>query len=227
MDATIAVLIVACPCALGLATPVAILVGTGRGARLGLLIRSAEILERSQHLDTIVLDKTGTVTTGELSVADVWSAPGEDPDRVLALAASAEAGSEHPVALAIVAAARERGLELAHAAEFRSIPGRGVRALLDGAEVWVGRPSSPEGSPELASVLEDWEAKRPHGGRDRARRSGSSARWRWRTPSSPRRRRRSPGCGGWASTSSCSPATTRARHARSPRRSASSTCAPG
>ncbi len=157
MDATIAVLIVACPCALGLATPVAILVGTGRGARLGLLIRSAEILERSQHLDTIVLDKTGTVTTGELSVADVWSAPGEDPDRMLALAASAEAGSEHPVALAIVAAARERGLELAHAAEFRSIPGRGVRALLDGADVWVGRPSSPEGSPELASVLEDWE----------------------------------------------------------------------
>jgi cation-transporting ATPase V len=158
IDATIAVLIVACPCALGLATPVAILVGTGRGARLGLLIRSAEVLERSQHLDTIVLDKTGTVTTGELSVADVWSAPGEDHDRVLALAASAEAGSEHPVALAIVAAAHERGLELAHAAEFRSTPGRGVRALLDGVSVWVGRPSSPEDSPQLASVLEDWEA---------------------------------------------------------------------
>ncbi len=168
VDAAIAVLIVACPCALGLATPVAILVGTGRGARLGLLIRSAEILERSQHLDTIVLDKTGTVTTGELSVADVWSAPGEDADAVLALAASAEAGSEHPVAIAIVAAARERGLQLAHAAEFRSIPGRGVRALLDGAHVWVGRPgSSPDGSPldgsqqdasQLASVLEDWEA---------------------------------------------------------------------
>ena len=116
------------------------------------------MLERSQHLDTIVLDKTGTVTTGELSVADVWSAPGEDPDRVLALAASAEAGSEHPVALAIVAAAHERGLELAHAAEFRSTPGRGVRALLDGVGVWVGRPSSPENSPQLASVLEDWEA---------------------------------------------------------------------
>ncbi len=115
MDATIAVLIVACPCALGLATPVAILVGTGRGARLGLLIRSAEILERSQDLDTIVLDKTGTVTTGELSLVDVWSAPGEDRDRLLALAAAAEAGSEHPVALAVVAAAREHGLELAHA----------------------------------------------------------------------------------------------------------------
>jgi cation-transporting ATPase V len=158
IDAAIAVLIVACPCALGLATPVAILVGTGRGARLGLLIRGAEVLERSQHLDTIVLDKTGTVTTGELSVADVWSAPGEDPERVLALAASAEAGSEHPVALAIVAAAHERGLELAHAAEFRSTPGRGVRALLDGAEVWVGRPSSPKDTPRLESTLEAWEA---------------------------------------------------------------------
>jgi cation-transporting ATPase V len=158
MDATIAVLIVACPCALGLATPVAILVGTGRGARLGLLIRSAEVLERSQHLDTIVLDKTGTVTTGELSLADVWSAPGEEPDRVLALAASAEAGSEHPVALAVVAAARERGLELTRAEEFRSIPGRGVRAVLDGRGVWVGRPSSLAGSPELTSVLVEWEA---------------------------------------------------------------------
>jgi cation-transporting ATPase V len=158
IDAAIAVLIVACPCALGLATPVAILVGTGRGARLGLLIRSAEVLERSQSLDTIVLDKTGTVTTGELSVADVWSAPGEDAEQVLALAASAEAGSEHPVALAIVAEARERGLGLAHAAEFRSIPGRGVRALLDGAEVWVGRPSSLDEEPQLASTLEAWEA---------------------------------------------------------------------
>ncbi|HEV3035398.1 MAG TPA: heavy metal translocating P-type ATPase [Solirubrobacteraceae bacterium] len=158
MDATIAVLIVACPCALGLATPVAILVGTGRGARLGLLIRSAEVLERSQHLDTIVLDKTGTVTTGELSLADIWSAPGEEQDRVLALAASAEAGSEHPVALAVVAAARERGLELTRAQEFRSIPGRGVRAVLDGRGVWVGRPSSPGGSSELTSVLAEWEA---------------------------------------------------------------------
>ena len=146
MDATIAVLIVACPCALGLATPVAILVGTGRGASLGLLIRSAEILERSQDLDTIVLDKTGTVTTGELSVADVWAAPGEGLERVLALAAGAEAGSEHPVALAVVAAARERGLRVPHAAEFRSTPGRGVRALLDGSVVWVGQPGQQETS---------------------------------------------------------------------------------
>jgi copper-transporting P-type ATPase V len=158
MDATIAVLIVACPCALGLATPVAILVGTGRGARLGLLIRSAEILERSQHLDTIVLDKTGTVTTGELSLAAVWSVPGEDSDRVLALAASAEAASEHPVALAIVSGAHDRDLELVPAAEFRSTPGRGVRALLDGAGVWVGRPGMLDSQPELSAVLEEWES---------------------------------------------------------------------
>jgi copper-transporting P-type ATPase V len=158
VDATIAVLIVACPCALGLATPVAILVGTGRGANLGLLIRSGEILERSQELDTIVLDKTGTVTTGELSVADVWAAPGERPERVLALAASAETGSEHPVAVAVVAAVRERGLELAIASEFRSTPGHGVRALVDGAEVWVGRPRELERSPELGPVLERWES---------------------------------------------------------------------
>jgi copper-transporting P-type ATPase V len=159
IDATIAVLIVACPCALGLATPVAILVGTGRGASLGLLISSAEILERSQDLDTIVLDKTGTVTTGELSVADIWVAPGEDPDRVLGLAAGAEAGSEHPVALAVVAAARERGLQVPPAAEFRSTPGRGVRALLDGAAIWVGRPAQkPERSSRIARVLEEWES---------------------------------------------------------------------
>jgi cation-transporting ATPase V len=178
MDATIAVLIVACPCALGLATPVAILVGTGRGASLGLLIRSGDILERSQELDTIVLDKTGTVTTGELSVADVWAAPGEQPERVLALAASAEAGSEHPVALAVVAAAREHGgagggvrehdgvhehgggraLEIPRASEFRSTPGRGVRALVDDAEIWVGRPQELERSPELGPVLESWES---------------------------------------------------------------------
>ncbi|HEV7938508.1 MAG TPA: cation-translocating P-type ATPase [Solirubrobacteraceae bacterium] len=158
MDATIAVLIVACPCALGLATPVAILVGTGRGANLGLLIRSGEILERSQELDTIVLDKTGTVTTGELSVADIWTTRGEQPERILALAASAEAGSEHPVALAVVVAARERKLELAQASDFRSTPGRGVRALVDGVEVWVGRPRELERSPELGPVLERWES---------------------------------------------------------------------
>jgi cation-transporting ATPase V len=157
MDATIAVLIVACPCALGLATPIAILVGTGRGARLGLLIRSAEILERSQELDTIVLDKTGTVTTGELSVAEIWTAAGEDSDRVLSMAAAAEAGSEHPVALAVVAAARRRGLEVVQPAEFRSLPGQGVRAAVEGVPTWVGRPQGLDLGATVAAVLENWE----------------------------------------------------------------------
>lgn len=158
IDATIAVLIVACPCALGLATPVAILVGTGRGARLGLLIRSAEILERSQDLDMIVLDKTGTITTGELSVADVWCAAGEKPDRVLVLAASAEAHSEHPVALAIVAHARERALQPPQAQNFRSTPGMGVRALVAGESVWVGRPREAGDYPAFARVIDQWES---------------------------------------------------------------------
>jgi cation-transporting ATPase V len=160
--AAVAVLIVACPCALGLATPVAILVGTGRGARLGLLIRGAEILERSQEIDTIVLDKTGTITTGELSLGDVWAAPGEQRDAVLALAAAAEAGSEHPVAIAIVDSARGRGLQIAPAVEFRALPGIGVRADVGGAKVWVGRPRQTEdpaqGSSAPLAVLDEWEA---------------------------------------------------------------------
>ncbi len=160
--AAIAVLVVACPCALGLATPVAILVGTGRGASLGLLINGAEILERSQEIDTIVLDKTGTITTGELSVTDVWAAPGEHRDAVLALAAAAEAGSEHPVAMAIVASAREQDFEIAPAVEFRALPGRGVRAEVDGARVWVGRPQQTDdparGAADPPAVLDDWEA---------------------------------------------------------------------
>ena len=126
MDATIAVLIVACPCALGLATPVAILVGSGRGAQLGLLVLSAEVLERSKDLDTIVLDKTGTVTAGESSVDALWRPPGVSEQELLALAGGAEASSEHPVALAIVAAARERGVAMPRASEFRSTPGEGV-----------------------------------------------------------------------------------------------------
>ena len=152
--AGVAVLIVACPCALGLATPVAILVGSGRGATLGLLIRGAEILERSNEIDTVVLDKTGTVTTGELSVTELWSAPGVGEDELLALAASAEAGSEHPVAAAVVRAAGERGLELTPVSAFRSFPGQGVRATVAGEPVWVGRPA-PEG--ERPPVLEEWE----------------------------------------------------------------------
>jgi cation-transporting ATPase V/Cu+-exporting ATPase len=157
--AVVAVLIVACPCALGLAAPMAMLVGTGRGASLGLLIKGAEILERSNEVDTIVLDKTGTITTGELSIFGVWAADGEDRYEILALAAAAEADSEHPVAVAIVAASRELELDVVRATGFRSVPGAGVRARVDGEEVWVGRADQLT---ELAAgirpeVLDEWE----------------------------------------------------------------------
>ena len=141
MSATIAVLIVACPCALGLATPIAILVGSGAGARLGLVIRTADTLERSHKVDMIVLDKTGTVTTGQPSVVAVWSSDGHGTDRVLSLAASAEARSEHPVARAVLAAARSRNLTVGRATAFRATTGQGVTATVDGQTVTVGRPS--------------------------------------------------------------------------------------
>jgi heavy metal translocating P-type ATPase len=160
--AAIAVVIVACPCALGLATPVAILVGSGRGASLGLLIKGAEILERSQRVDTIVLDKTGTITTGELSVAGVWAAADETTEGILALAAAVEASSEHPVAAAIVRAARADRLEVPRAVEFRALPGLGVRAEVGSSKVWVGRPAqltgSSRGSASRPAVLDEWEA---------------------------------------------------------------------
>jgi copper-transporting P-type ATPase V len=158
VDATIAVLVVACPCALGLATPVAILVGSGRGAQLGLLVRSAEILERSQRLDTIVLDKTGTVTTGELSVDGLWPTAGVGEGELLSVAAAAEASSEHPAGIAIAAAARERGLAVPTAEEFRSTPGRGVFAQVAGASVWVGLPRHAESTDGLAQMLKRWQA---------------------------------------------------------------------
>lgn len=139
--AAVAVLIIACPCALGLATPTAILVGTGRGAQLGILIKNPQVLETVKDIDTVVLDKTGTVTTGVMSVAGLAAAHGEDPDVVLARAAAVEAGSEHPIATAVVAGARTAGLSIAPVAEFASRPGHGVTGLVDGVRVEVARSS--------------------------------------------------------------------------------------
>jgi len=137
--AAVAVLIVACPCALGLATPVAIMVGTGRGATLGVLFKGGEILERSQRIDTVVFDKTGTLTTGRMALSGSWAAEGTSPEVLLSRAAAAEAGSEHPVAGAItVAAAAGPGPRL-EAAGFESVPGLGVLAVVDGVGVAVGR----------------------------------------------------------------------------------------
>ena len=126
LTSTVGVLVIACPCALGLATPTAVMVATGRGAELGVLIRSAEILETLHRTPTVVLDKTGTLTMGRPAVTDVVPADGSDADSVLALAAAVEQGSEHPLGEAIVSAAKSRGLALPPAREFRAVPGQGV-----------------------------------------------------------------------------------------------------
>ncbi|WP_333749672.1 heavy metal translocating P-type ATPase [Streptomyces sp. IBSBF 2394] len=149
--AAVAVLIIACPCALGLATPTALLVGTGRGAQLGILIKGPEVLESTRRVDTVVLDKTGTVTTGRMTLHEVHAAEGTDEEEVLRLAGAVEHASEHPVARAIAAGAEmgvpplERSREwgklgtLPGVEDFTNVPGRGVRARVEGREVSVGR----------------------------------------------------------------------------------------
>ena len=139
--AAVAVLIIACPCALGLATPTALLVGTGRGAQLGLLIKGPEILESTRRVDTIVLDKTGTVTTGRMSLVDVVPAPDEDRAEALRIAGALEDASEHPVAAAIAAAARDELGALPPVETFESQEGLGVVGVVDGHGVQVGRPA--------------------------------------------------------------------------------------
>ncbi|WP_368396693.1 copper-translocating P-type ATPase [Streptomyces sclerotialus] len=134
----VAVLIIACPCALGLATPLSVMVGTGKGARAGILIRSAEALETAHKLDTVVLDKTGTVTAGTPALTDVHPVDGFGKDELLALVAAVEEMSEHPLATAIVAGARQRGLALPEADGFDSVTGKGVKATVDGRTVLVG-----------------------------------------------------------------------------------------
>ncbi|MBA2449137.1 MAG: copper-translocating P-type ATPase, partial [Chloroflexi bacterium] len=138
LQASIAVLIIACPCALGLATPTAIMVGTGKAAEHGILVRGGEALEQTRRIDTIVLDKTGTLTRGKPAVTAVVSADGLTEPELLRLAAAAEVGSEHPLGEAIVARARELELELPKAEAFRSITGQGISARVDGRELVVG-----------------------------------------------------------------------------------------
>ena len=139
--AAVAVLVVACPCALGLATPTAILVGSGRASQLGILIKNAEILEQTRSIDTMLLDKTGTVTTGVMSLESVAVAPGAGKASALSLAASVEALSEHPVARAITSGATERGLSLVPVTAFANQPGLGVVGITAQGGVLVGRPS--------------------------------------------------------------------------------------
>jgi Cu+-exporting ATPase len=144
--AAVAVLIIACPCALGLATPMALLVGTGRGAQLGVLIKGPEVLESTRRVDTIVLDKTGTVTSGRMTLLEVVPAEGQDPQEVLRLAAAVEEASEHPIAQAIVRAATERLGEIPTVSDFQNVQGRGVTGVVDAHAVVAGRPS----------LLADW-----------------------------------------------------------------------
>ena len=134
----VAVLVIACPCAMGLATPTAIMVATGRGAELGILVKSAEALETLAGVDTMVFDKTGTLTVGRPSVTDVIPAPGVGEDEVLALAAAAEQGSEHPIGEAIVTRAKERGLALPPVTEFVTVPGQGIDAQAPAGRLLLG-----------------------------------------------------------------------------------------
>ncbi|MFF5795671.1 heavy metal translocating P-type ATPase [Streptomyces albogriseolus] len=157
--AAVAVLIIACPCALGLATPTALMVGTGRGAQLGILIKGPEVLESTRRVDTVVLDKTGTVTTGRMSLRAVHAAEGTDERELLRLAGALEHASEHPVARAVAAGAEERVGTPPRAEHFENVPGRGVRGRVEGREVAVGRLSEVFGElpPELARAKEDAE----------------------------------------------------------------------
>ncbi len=151
LTAAVAVLIIACPCALGLATPTALLVGTGRGAQLGILIKGPEVLESTRRVDTIVLDKTGTVTTGQMSLVAIHIDPshvaeGVAEDEVLRLAGAVENASEHPIATAVARGARERIGTLPDVEEFANLEGLGVQGVVDGRAVLVGR----------SALLEQW-----------------------------------------------------------------------
>ncbi|QCR52655.1 copper-translocating P-type ATPase [Brachybacterium sp. SGAir0954] len=162
--AAVAVLVIACPCALGLATPTALLVGTGRGAQLGVLIKGPEVLESTRAVDTVVLDKTGTVTTGRMTLTDVVTAPGTDRAELLRRAGALEHASEHPIARAIAAGAAEEAGPLPEVTGFTNLEGRGVRGTVEGHEVTVGRASliddSAAGLPvDLAAAKADAEAQ--------------------------------------------------------------------
>ncbi|MGI5158659.1 heavy metal translocating P-type ATPase [Microbispora sp. CA-102843] len=149
--AAVAVLIIACPCALGLATPTALLVGTGRGAQLGILIKGPEVLESTRAIDTVVLDKTGTVTEGKMTLVEVHLAGGQDRDEVLRLAGALEHASEHPIAQAIARGAAERVGDLPAPEDFANVEGLGVQGIVDGHAVLVGRPR----------LLADWAQRLP------------------------------------------------------------------
>jgi Cu+-exporting ATPase len=153
--AAVSVLIIACPCALGLATPMSIMVGVGRGAQSGVLIKNAEALERMEKVDTLVIDKTGTLTEGRPSVVAIRTTSGVEENELLRLAASLEIASEHPLAAAIVRSAKERGLELSAVSEFDSPVGKGVTGLVDGKRIVIGNVRIMEQAKIETRALDD------------------------------------------------------------------------
>ncbi|MBT8143025.1 MAG: heavy metal translocating P-type ATPase, partial [Gammaproteobacteria bacterium] len=160
----VAVLIIACPCALGLATPMSIMVGTGKGARHGILIKNAEALETFEKVDTIVVDKTGTLTEGRPRLMQVDALAGFDQNEILRLVASLEAASEHPLAAAIVQAAKEQGLQLSEVSNFNSITGQGAQASVDGKIMAIGNAKMMQGAgADIASMQTQAEAYRATG----------------------------------------------------------------
>ncbi len=169
--AAVAVLIIACPCALGLATPMSIMTATGRGAQAGVLIKNAEALERFAKVDTLIVDKTGTLTVGKPKLVAVLPQEGHDEAEVLRLAASLERGSEHPLAEAIVAGAEERGVELLKADDFEAVTGKGVTGVVNGREVALGNAKLIDRS--RSGRQRAWR-RRPTTAATRARRSCSS-----------------------------------------------------
>ncbi len=197
----VAVLIIACPCALGLATPTAVMVGSGRGAELGILIRGGEPLERAYRLTTVVFDKTGTLTRGRPQVTDILAFNGGSQEEVLALAAALEEKSEHPLAEAVLRAARERGLSLPAPEDFQAVPGLGVKARINGRSVLLGNlafcekrgwtqppwPNARPAWPRPAKPLFSWPWTASPGGF-----------WPRPTPSSPAPPKPWPNCGTWA-----------------------------
>ena len=165
LERFVAVVIIACPCALGLATPIAVIVGTGAGARRGILIRGASALEKAGKLTTILLDKTGTITRGKPEVVAILPSENFNEDDLLRLAASGEALSEHPIARAIVAAAQSRGIRLESVREFEALPGHGVKALINGKHVLVGSSRlAQEQGVEMESVVKDLARVAAQGG---------------------------------------------------------------
>ncbi|MEZ5334055.1 MAG: HAD-IC family P-type ATPase [Methanolobus sp.] len=155
---SITVLVISCPCAVGLATPAAIMVGTGKGAENGILIKGGEALERTLKIDTIVFDKTGTLTKGKPELTDVIISSGYDENEVLLIAASAEKSSEHPLGEAIVKAAEERRMKIKDVENFSSIAGHGVEATLEGSRVLLGtRKLMEDNSVDISAINDDME----------------------------------------------------------------------